>query len=183
MKIRREEKHAAVSGQLRALPARVVAVCVGNVCRSPMAWGLLQLAFRERGLPVEVTSAGVHACVGMPPDPLALRLMAERGLDIGAHRGRQLLPRQVDDRTQLLVMSSDQIAWILGRRRALRGNVALLGAFTGGDIADPVGGTRRDFERALGEIEAGVAAWLDQGWQLPAGGPGAAAPGNDRSSR
>lgn len=151
----------------RPLPSRVIAVCVGNVCRSPMAQALLTVALRERGLGVAVSSAGVRACVGLPADPLSIQLMAARGIDISAHRGSQLLPKRVDEDTQLLVMSADQTQWIRRQRGRLGAQVACLGAFTGGDIDDPVGGTRAQFARALAEIEAGVEAWLEHGWRVP----------------
>ncbi len=150
----------------RPLPARVVAVCVGNVCRSPMAEALLTIALRERGLGVPVSSAGVRACVGLPADPLSIQLMAARGIDISGHRGRQLLPKQVESDTLLLVMSQDQAQWIRRQRGRLAPQVAALGHFSGGDIDDPVGGTRAQFARALAEIEAGVEAWLEHGWVL-----------------
>lgn len=154
-------------GEPWPLPSRVIMVCIGNICRSPMAEALLLLAMRERGLATRVSSAGTGACVGMPADPLSLRLMAERGLDIGAHRGRQLLPQDMEGDVQLLVMAGDQAQWIGRKRPAARRRVALLGAWTGGDIADPVGGSRGDFEEALVQIEAGVDAWLERGWQTP----------------
>ncbi|MEM9386290.1 MAG: low molecular weight phosphotyrosine protein phosphatase [Pseudomonadota bacterium] len=160
---RREE--AAVGA--RPLPSQVVTVCVGNVCRSPIAHALLAVALRERGTGVQVTSAGVRACVGLPADPLSIQLMAERGIDISGHRGRQLLPKQVDGDTLLMVMSDDQARWIRRQRGRLSSQVAALGRFTVGDIDDPVGGTRAQFERALGEIEDGIQAWLEQGWALP----------------
>ncbi|MEO0421522.1 MAG: low molecular weight protein-tyrosine-phosphatase [Pseudomonadota bacterium] len=151
----------------RPLPSQVIAVCVGNVCRSPMAHALLAVALRERGLGVRVSSAGIRACVGLPADPTSIQLMAERGIDISGHRGRQLLPKQVDADTLLLVMSDDQAKWIRRQRGRLASQVAALGEFTVGDIDDPVGGTRGQFERALGEIEEGIEAWLARGWAVP----------------
>ncbi|MEO0975135.1 MAG: low molecular weight phosphotyrosine protein phosphatase [Pseudomonadota bacterium] len=148
------------------LPARLVVVCVGNICRSPMVEALLSLALRERGCGVRVTSAGTNACVGLPADPWALQLMAERGLDIGAHRGRQLLPRQLGADTQVMVTAEDQRAWLLRKRSSMKGRILHLGAYTGEDVIDPVGGNRARFEQALEAIDAGIERWLAQGWRL-----------------
>lgn len=161
---RREERET--QGVPRPLPSQVIAVCVGNVCRSPMAYALLCVALRERGLGVQVSSAGVRACVGLPADPTSIQLMAERGIDISGHRGRQLLPKQVDADTLLLVMSDDQAKWIRRQRGRLAPQVAALGEFTVGDIADPVGGARSQFERALAEIEEGIEAWFERAWAV-----------------
>jgi protein-tyrosine phosphatase len=56
----------------------ILIVCEGNICRSPMAGGLL-----AHELPrARITSAGLGALVGRKADPIAIELMAERGIDI-----------------------------------------------------------------------------------------------------
>ncbi|MFL5359908.1 MAG: low molecular weight phosphotyrosine protein phosphatase, partial [Myxococcales bacterium] len=69
---------------------RVLMVCTGNICRSPMAQVLLADALKKRGIDVAVESAGLGALVGHPADPIAVKLMQARGLDLSGHRGRQL---------------------------------------------------------------------------------------------
>ena len=68
---------------------RVLMVCMGNICRSPMAEGLLRKAVQEAGLEssVEIDSAGTHAYhVGSAPDPRAQKAVSRRGADIsGLH--------------------------------------------------------------------------------------------------
>ena len=73
---------------------RVLVVCVGNICRSPMAEAMLRARLGRRPR-FEVSSAGVGALVGHPADPFAMELMRERGLDIAAHRARQVTPELV----------------------------------------------------------------------------------------
>src|SRR3954470_16771692 len=65
---------------------KVLFVCVGNVCRSPMAAAVLE--HRARNLVVK--SAGLAALVGEPAVPHALELMREKGIDLSRHRARQL---------------------------------------------------------------------------------------------
>jgi protein-tyrosine phosphatase len=72
---------------------KVLFVCVGNICRSPMAAALLAHRFSVRGGgAASVESAGVAALVGRPADSLAVDLLRERGIDLSAHRARQLTP-------------------------------------------------------------------------------------------
>ncbi len=61
-------------------------VCTGNICRSPMAEGLLRHRLAADS-PTKVASAGVGALISHPADPIAVDLMSARGIDISAHRG------------------------------------------------------------------------------------------------
>jgi protein-tyrosine-phosphatase len=65
----------------------VLFVCTGNICRSPLAASLLERALKERGLEVEVTSAGTGAWDGAPASEGAYLVGLERGLDLSGHRG------------------------------------------------------------------------------------------------
>ena len=65
----------------------LLVVCVGNICRSPMAAAMLKHQLGEQ-TDVTVGSAGLGALVGYPADDHAIALMQERGLDISDHRGR-----------------------------------------------------------------------------------------------
>ncbi|WP_322065007.1 low molecular weight protein-tyrosine-phosphatase [Burkholderia ubonensis] len=143
--------------------ASLLVVCVGNVCRSPMAAAL----FRARLAGVDVQSAGIGALEGQPADPHALALMRERGLGIDAHRARQL-PSWLGMRADLiLTMDLDQKRWLERRHPSLRGRVYRLGdcapppggAQRGFDVPDPYLGTRASFEHSLRLIERGVDAW------------------------
>ena len=73
---------------------RVLFVCLGNICRSPVSQGVFEEVVRREGLlgEVEADSAGTHGFyhAGEPPDPRAQRSAAERGIDISAQRARLL---------------------------------------------------------------------------------------------
>ena len=75
----------------RAAPARVLFVCLGNVCRSPLAAMILRARAAEEHVPVTVASAGMTARNGDPMDPGTLALAARYGLDGTGHRARRLM--------------------------------------------------------------------------------------------
>ncbi|VWD42118.1 protein-tyrosine-phosphatase [Burkholderia lata] len=136
--------------------ATLLVVCVGNVCRSPMAQALL--AARLPG--VDVQSAGIGALDGQPADPHAICLMHERGLDLATHRARQVSSRHVTRADLILTMDLEQKRWLERRHPFLCGRVFRLGgAGHGFDVPDPYLGPRASFEHSLRLIERGVDAW------------------------
>jgi protein-tyrosine phosphatase len=111
-----------------------------------------------------VASAGLSALVGRPADPTAVALMAERGIDLSAHRARQLTPSLVDGADLVLVMEQRQIAAVEAIAPEARGRVHLLGRFGGFDVPDPYREPREAFEAALALIERGLADYTTRFW-------------------
>jgi protein-tyrosine phosphatase len=134
----------------------ILTVCVGNICRSPMAEAVLAHRLASRGFDVKVESAGIGALVGRPADPIALALMSERGLDLSRHRARQLTPDLVRAFDLVLVMESDQQRAVEAMVPSARGRVHRIGRWGNFDVPDPYRQDRRAFERALELIERGV---------------------------
>ena len=140
---------------------RILVVCVGNICRSPMAEALLRRELRgQDGFSVE--SAGLGALVGHPASEHSVALMDELGLDISGHRARQIHPDMVAESDLVLVMEA-------GHRRAIddadptaRGKVHRLGEWQDIDIDDPYRKERWAYEDALRDIQAGVASWVEK---------------------
>lgn len=137
---------------------RILVVCIGNICRSPMAERLLQEAL---GASVSVSSAGLGALVGQGADPHALALMAERGLDLSAHRARQLSASLVGRHELILVMTQRQKDALEREFPSARGRVFRLCHWQqpAQDVADPYQQDRAAFEQALHRIDLGVADW------------------------
>ena len=138
----------------------VLVVCDGNHCRSPIGEALL----RERsGGRLAVSSAGLGALVGTPPAPIAQRLMAERGVDITGHRGRQLTAALAQEADLILVMDERQktACGLLAPRILAR--TFLLGHWRPAaerEIIDPFRASDEIFVSVLNQIDVSVNDWL-----------------------
>jgi protein-tyrosine phosphatase len=98
-------------------PFRVLMVCWGNICRSPTAEGILRSLADQRGIAVEVDSAGTsdeHR--GNPPDRRAIAEAASRGVDISDQRSRQIRRSDFDDFD--LILTADKMVDERVRRQA-----------------------------------------------------------------
>ncbi|KNH10008.1 Low molecular weight protein tyrosine phosphatase [Candidatus Burkholderia brachyanthoides] len=131
----------------------VLTVCTGNVCRSPMAMGLLAQALPG----VLVSSAGVQAQNGTPIDPVAVSLLRDCGIDLGGHRSRSLdvaMPERVD---LILVMEDAHRRHMERAFPMLRGKVHRL--WSEGDVPDPYRKGLPVYEEVMGLIAASVNDW------------------------
>lgn len=86
---------------------RILMVCLGNICRSPMAEGVLKHKAVERGIPIEVDSAGTSNWhEGEQPDGRAMATMREHGIDIGYQRSRPFQVKDFEHFDHILVMDT-----------------------------------------------------------------------------
>ena len=93
---------------------RVLFVCMGNVCRSPIAQGVFEEMVRRAGLgdEIETDSAGTHGFyhAGRPPDPRAIETAARRGMDLSRQRARLLDPEDCRTFDYILTMDEENYA-------------------------------------------------------------------------
>lgn len=138
---------------------RVLFVCMGNICRSPMAQGVFEDLLVREGLADEVSvdSAGTGAWhVGEPPDERAARSVAARGLDISGQRARQLEPEDCERFDYVLTMDEENYA---AASRLCPGNTVVRPFldFAHGsperEVPDPYFGGPDGFERVLDMVE------------------------------
>ncbi|SDH43466.1 low molecular weight protein-tyrosine-phosphatase [Variovorax sp. OV700] len=136
----------------------VLVVCIGNICRSPMAEVLLAKTLPQ----ITVSSAGTGALIGHPADPIAQALMAERGLDLGYHRARQVTQAMCVEADLILTMDEGQRRHIENNYPLTRGRVFRLAETAKLNIPDPYRMGQEAFEHALQLIDAGVKTWAER---------------------
>ena len=144
--------------------SRILFVCLGNICRSPLAEAAFRKAAADAALDVEVDSAGTADYhVGEPPDPRSVAEAARHGIGIGHYRGRQLA-----------VEDFHRFDWILGMDASNMANIArvdpgngkarvemlldLVPGREGADLADPWYGGEDNFRDTWEDVSAGADA-------------------------
>jgi len=131
----------------------VLLVCLGNICRSPMAEGML----KQRLPGLRASSAGLMALVGHGADPIAVEMMAGLGIDISGHRARMINEAHVRDADLVLVMDSQQKQHILMHYPYVKGKVFRLGEQ---DIADPYQQGADVYRAVFEAIDSAVDDWV-----------------------
>ena len=135
---------------------RVAVVCLGNICRSPMAHVVLESRLADAGLAdrVEVVSAGTGGWhVGDPMDPRAAATLAGAGYDPSRHRARQYDATWPEAYDLVLVMDEANLADVGGRRTRVGMFRDLDPVEPGGAVPDPYYGGADGFEEVLAMVE------------------------------
>lgn len=93
---------------------RILMVCLGNICRSPLAEGILKSQIKKQQLEWEVDSAGTSSWhIGELPDHRSIETAKAHGIDITDQRARQLIPEDIKTYDLILAMDSSNYADIL----------------------------------------------------------------------
>jgi protein-tyrosine phosphatase len=141
------------------LMVRVLFVCMGNICRSPLAQGVFEDVLRREGLKDEVfvDSAGTGAWhVGEPPDQRAQRSASLRGLDLSSQRARRIAPEDCQNFDYILTMDEENyraVASLCRGSAVVRPFLDFAKDAPEREISDPFYGGSEGFERVLDLVE------------------------------
>lgn len=144
---------------------RILIVCTGNTCRSPMAEALLSAKVQAAGLgdKIKVLSAGLAAFGESAASLHAREVMARRGLNLGGHRSRQLSPEFLKTADVVLTMTAAHKRAVASMAPAAA-KVYTLAEYAGedGDVIDPFGGDAAIYESCAVELERLLAKIWDK---------------------
>lgn len=155
---------------------RLLFVCTGNTCRSPMAEVIARAeAERRRLRGIESRSAGTYAWGGQPAAAPGILTARARGLDLGGHRSTPLDESLVAWADLVLAMEAGHVEAV--RRVSPDARVAVVTEFLpqddprhGGSVPDPIGGDREVYEETFELLERAVRGLLDRIGSDPAAG-------------
>lgn len=145
-----------------AVGLRILVVCMGNICRSPVAEGVLRAKLAAAGLQqrVQVDSAGTHGYhTAEPPDPRAVRRAAQRGYAIAGLRARPVELADYETFDWMLAMDDSNLAWL--KKRQPEGSTVQLGRLMDHahqhpgltEVPDPYYGPEAGFDLVLDLVE------------------------------
>ena len=149
---------------------KILMICMGNICRSPLAEGVLHAMAQQEGCQdeLEIDSAGTHGHyhAGEPPDPRAVAVAAKRGYtQLPKQRSRQLLETDFERFDLLLAMDQQNLDNLRRlcppeHQHKLHLLLAFAPALGQQEVPDPYYGNAAGFERVLDLCEAGVSGLL-----------------------
>ena len=144
------------------MKSSVLFVCLGNICRSPLAEAAFRREAERLGLEVEIDSAGTGDWhIGYPPDPRAAAVAARNGIDISQRRARQVTPDDFRRFDHIVALDSKNLS-DLERLRPADGKARLsllldhVEGREGEAVADPYYGEDSHFDAAWSDAAAGA---------------------------
>lgn len=140
---------------------RILFVCSGNTCRSPMAEVLLRKelqAYSAKQLQnlLEIRSAGIMAGAGSPASPEAIKVMAEQGMDLSQHRSQRLNEHLLQWADLVLTMTESHRQYIISEYANQSDKVHTLAQFSGIkhiDIVDPFGSGIQTYRQSARQLQ------------------------------
>jgi protein-tyrosine phosphatase len=148
---------------------KILLVCMGNICRSPMAEAVVRRMLERNGLAAGTTvdSAGTHDFnIGLPPDPRARLTALRRGYDIAGMRARQVQKADFADFDMILAMDRRNLAMLeadcpVQHRHKLALLLDYADEIDADEVPDPYGEPQEGFDRVLDMIEDAACGLID----------------------
>lgn len=140
---------------------KILAVCLGNICRSPIAHGLIEHHARRLNLHLEVDSAGtIDHHSGNPPDRRSIAKMRENNIEISEQRSRVFCQADFDRFDLILAMDTQNLLDLksLARNDEERNKVKLV--LGDADVPDPYYGGDEGFENVFRLLNRSIPNWL-----------------------
>jgi len=138
---------------------KILVVCVGNICRSPIGEQLLQKHLPQ----LEVNSAGIAALVGKPADPNSVAVALKENLDLSQHIAQKLTAEMIDEHDLILVMERGHIKAVTNLAPAARGKTMLFAQWNGQrEIPDPYRQSTEAFEFVYELMAESADKWAEK---------------------
>ena len=137
----------------------ILFACSGNVCRSPLAEGILKKMIPHKlRNNINVQSAGVSTLNGMRPSAFAAEVAKNNGVNISSHRSKQITEKMISESDLIFVMSKDHLEYFKNSFIKYMDKVYALKKFSNPDnnnidIKDPIGGDLGSYEKIFHEIK------------------------------
>jgi protein-tyrosine-phosphatase len=151
-------------------PKNILTVCTGNICRSPMAEGILRALLKA--MPdVGVSSAGTHALIGTPATEFAIIAADENDINISGHKARMIGEEIIRASSIILCMESSHVEHILEIDVSAESKTFNLAQFSDGanrlkKISDPYGCSLREYRECFKDISFCVGNFLSSGYLM-----------------
>jgi protein-tyrosine phosphatase len=147
-------------------PPAILFVCLGNICRSPLAEAAFRAEAERAGLAARIDSAGTGDWhVGSPPDPRAQAVAARHGLDISHYRGRQVSAEDFQRFTHIFALDPENLRNLGriapdGHRAHLSLLMDLVAGRAGQGVRDPYFGGNEGFDETWADVTAAARALI-----------------------
>lgn len=148
---------------------KILMVCLGNICRSPLAEGIMQKKLKENGIEGMVDSCGFEAFhTGDPPDKRSIKVAREHGVDISMLRARLFRQSDFDHFDKIFVMDRHNMMDVAEQARNDKDldkvDFIMNAAYPGSDmrVPDPYSGGPKEFEEAWEMVDLATDKIVDQ---------------------
>ncbi len=133
---------------------RILFVCTGNTCRSPMAQALMEKEIKQRNQENNICcdSAGIAADEGCPPSENAVAVMAEYGCDISKRKAKQLTLSMIGEADEIYTMTESHKGIIEAMSQDTKGKIFVLNPA----VSDPFGGSLEEYRKCARIIENAI---------------------------